>query len=121
MRHVLAIAFVSTALATSAHAAPDEQDSGQASTESVQAVGAGVRLTAAVVAVPLRVAAQIPGAVLKQTFTGLGEGSREDPFTGTPLKVDDEVLSNRQTRPTAMRAQPAPTVPREAVSQNAAN
>jgi hypothetical protein len=109
MRLVILTAFAATLLASPSFA--QDSSPGQASAESVQAVGTGVRLTAAVVAVPLRLAGNATGAVLKQTFTGLGEGSRADPFAATPLAVDNEVLSQKARRP-AMAPQPMPAVPR---------
>lgn len=114
MRFVILATLASITLAPPAFAQDSGAASGQASAETVQALGAGVRVTAAVVAVPLRLAGNVSGAVIKQTFAGLGEGSKEDPFAGTALQVDDEVLSNRKpVQPAGMRsAQPAPVVPR---------
>ena len=77
---------------------------GASAADSAKALEMGVRVTAAVVAVPLRVAADGAGAVLKQTFVGLDDGSRADPFAGTALQVDKDV---------AVRPQAAPVVPRQ--------
>jgi hypothetical protein len=104
--------IVTTALTLAAATAAHAQDSGQAAqasageslADSAKVVGTGVRVTAAVVAVPIRIVAGATGAVLKQTFTGLAEGSKADPFADTALQVDNDIV---------VKAQPAPVVPRQ--------